>query len=763
MAMNRIVIGFICIAIFFTSCGVKKYLPAGEKLYRGATIKIHKEPGVTTKTKTLKKLLQTAAKPKPNSFLLGKPYKVWWWYVIGTPKRSKGFKSWLRQKLGEPPVLGSRVNLASTASNMQALLENNGYFHGAVQGDTVSHGYFTRAVYDATVLPQYKLRKITWSNDSTPLLKSIAKAQRRTLLKPGNPYRLSDITEERSRLNLYLKTKGYYFFNPDYIISYADSSSGKHEVDLFLNVKQTIPQDARHAFTIRRIMIFPNYTLLNPPPDTSKRATIAIDSLLIRDTVHLFKPELFKRSITYRPGDLYSSRSQNTTLNRLINLGTFKFVKNRYERAKDTTSHQLNVYYYLTPTKRKSLQAEIDGFSKENKYIGTQLSLNWKNRNTFKGAELLMVKAYAGFELSPNDSLKKNNNIRIGAEASINFPRYVVPFFHIKEGNLFPPRTRILLGYEYFIREILYTKNVFRFQYEFNWKESSSKEHTFAPIAITYLNAVNVTDSFYKAALQNPSILLNVYNEAILGSYYTFTFNTPRAAAKNQLYFTGGIDLSGNIAGLITGAGKVREKTIFNTPFAQYLKADIDIRYKKRFANNLQWANRLQVGAGFPYHNSAMLPFSKQYIIGGSSSLRGFPVRSIGPGSYLPTKRDQLFFQVIGGDYKILANTELRFPIAGKFSGALFADAGNIWTKDTLLFGRAGQLKKDSYKEIAVSAGAGLRFDITVLLIRLDLGIPIRKPYYPDGERWVLSKIAFGNTQWRRDNLIVNIAIGLPF
>ncbi|MEI9956181.1 MAG: BamA/TamA family outer membrane protein [Ferruginibacter sp.] len=214
---------------------------------------------------------------------------------------------------------------------------------------------------------------------------------------------------------------------------------------------------------------------------------------------------------------------------------------------------------------------------------------------------------------------------------------------------------------------------------------------------------------------------------------------------------------------MITGAKSPRSKTVFNTPFAQYAKADIDLRYKQIYKNNVQWANRFELGIGFPYNNSAMLPFSKQYIIGGANSMRGFPVRSLGPGTYLPTLTDKSYFQVIGGDYKILGNTELRFPIAGKLSGATFIDAGNIWTKDTTLFGPAGKLTRNFYKEIAVSSGFGLRFDINVLLIRLDLGIPLRKPYYPDGQRWVFDKIDFGSRDWRRDNLIVNIAIGLPF
>jgi outer membrane protein insertion porin family len=423
----------------------------------------------------------------------------------------------------------------------------------------------------------------------------------------------------------------------------------------------------------------------------------------------------------------------------------------------------LNVYYYLTPAKKKSVQAEIDGFSKENKYVGTQLSLNWRNRNAFKGAELLAVKVYGGLEVSFSDSLKTSNHYRLGGEASINFPRYYVPFIKIRESNLYPPRTRLLLGYEFFRKQLFYTKNVFRTQYEFNWKESSNKQHSLSPVAITYINASNLTDTFRKEALANPALFTNVYSEVILGSFYSYTFNTANPFAKKQWYFMTSLDLSGNIAGLVTGAKRPRQKEIFNTPFSQFVKADADLRYTKKLKNNWDWASRLQVGIGLPYNNSNILPFSKQYIIGGSGSLRGFRMRQIGPGSYLPTLNDQRLFAVIGGDYRLQLNTELRIPLFGRFSSAVFADIGNIWTRDTLLFGRAGKLKKDFYKELAVAAGVGLRVDVGVILLRLDLGIPLRKPYLPDGQRWVLNKVALGDRYWRQQDMILNIALGYPF
>ncbi len=755
--------GVILIALC-AGCSVRRFLPEGESMYRGPSIEVQRQPNTKTSKRQLQKQLTLAVRPKANKFFLGQPYKVWWWYVIGEPKRKKGVRAYFRNRLGAPPVLSSKINASVTAENMQAFLENRGYFHSTVSGDTINDRYFVRAVYKANVFPEYTIKNVIWVNDSSDLVKLLQEKQREGILKDGNPYRLSDIEAETDRLDAYIKTRGYYYFNPSYILAYADSTVGNNQVDIYLNIKQSTPENARHPYTVNNIMIFPNYTLLLPPPDTSKSGTYTYDSLLIRDTVHKFKPNLFKNVITYRPGNVYSSRDQNTTLNRLINLGTFKFAKNRYEQVRDSADpYRLNVYYYLTPAKKKSLQGQLDGFSKENRYVGSQLSLNWRNRNVFRGAELLAVRAYGGFEISFADTLKNSNNFRIGGEASITVPRFILPFFKIKENNMYPPRTRFLVGYEFFNKQYYYTKNIYRLQYELNWRESSNQEHLVAPLAVAFINGGNLTDSFGKQVLFNPALLTNIQSELIMGSYYNYTYNTANPFAKRQWYFRGGLDLAGNIAGLVSGARNPREKEIFNTPFAQFVKADIDMRYQLKFRNKWDWANRLQVGIGFPYNNSSALPFSKQYVIGGSASLRGFQMRQIGPGSHLPTAADQRYYQVIGGDYRFQFNTEVRIPLVAKLSSAVFLDIGNIWTKDTLLFGRAGQLKKDFYKELAMGAGAGLRFDAGLVLLRVDIGIPLRKPFFPENERWVIDKIQLGDKAWRQENFIVNIALGYPF
>lgn len=762
--MLKTILSISILVIVASSCSVKKFLPKEERLYRGATIIVEKWGEVNTTTHSLKKDLKLSSKPRSNKFLWGQPYQVWWWYVIGEPKRPRGIRAFIRNKLGEAPVFSNSVNAKVTAANMQSFLENRGFFHSTVSGDTINSDYFTRAVYKARVHPQYTINEISWVDDSTDLVKLLKEKQQDGILRKGNGYRLSDIQAEIDRLDGLVKMHGYYYFNPDYIMAYVDSTIGNNKVDLYLSIKSSAPTIARHPYTINQVMIFPNYTLLQPPPDTSKTGTFNMDGLLIRDTVQKIKPVLFKRVITYRPGSLYSSREQNTTLNRLINVGTFKFVKNRFTPVRDTADpYRLNVFYYITQAKQKSIQAELNGFSKENRFIGSQFSVTWRNRNAFKGAQLLAFKAYGAFEMSFSDSLKNANNFRIGGEASISFPRYYIPLFRPKESYLYPPRTRILLGYELFRKQYFYSKNIYRARYEFNWKETSNKEHSLSPISLTYINAGNITEVFGKQMLLNPALGVNTYSELIPGSFYAYTFTTANPFAKKQLYFRGSVELAGNIAGLITGAREPRQKKIFNTPFAQYTKADMDLRYQTRLKNNFDWANRLQIGIGIPYNNSNILPFTRQYMIGGSGSLRGFQMRQMGPGSYLPTLYDQWYYQVIGGDFKLQLNTEMRMPLFGRFSAAAFVDAGNIWTKDTLLFGEAGKLKKDFYKEIAVGAGVGLRIDAGVILLRMDLGVPLRKPHLPDGQRWVFNKIALGDGAWRRENLVLHIALGYPF
>lgn len=752
-------------AFFTTGCSISKKIPAGSYLYKGASFSITKDEANKIKTGSIKRQLKKITAPIRNKRILGFPYKVWFWYAIGEPKKQKGLRYWLRNKFGEAPVLNTMVDVKTNAANFKSFLENEGYFKTNASGDTIIKGYQSKAVYKIKVGWPYIINSFSWMIDSASNLgRDIATMDpKENYIKKLKQYNLADIKAERTRTDIHLKTKGYYYFSQDNIISWVDSTIGNKKVNIFFKIKQDIPLAAVIPQTMRRIVLFPNYTLLTPPPDTSKNGMEKINGIYIRDTVKYLKANALTRSITYRENDLYNIKEHNKTLNRFINMGVFKFVKSRYLGSSDTLNPRyLDVYYYLTPMQRKSLQAEVAQFSKTNSFTGAQFNLNYKSRNIFGGAEYLQAKAYTAFEVSGSDSLSSNNNFRVGGEVSIVAPRFIVPF-RLKESNYFPPKTKFTISYEWLRRRALYTKNFFRFQYEFTWKETINKEHTFAPIAITYNTTSNLSAKYSNDLSLNYPLQLSNKPEIIVGSFYNFSYNTINPNAANIYYFNANADIAGNLLGLVNKAKGAYSKTILGAYYSQYAKLDFDGRYSRKLSKNFYWANRLIVGAGLPYGNSLFLPFSRQFIIGGGGSVRGFQPRQLGPGRARATALQQLNYPQVGGDYKIEANTELRFPLVSRLRGAMFADAGNIWVKDTLLYGGAGQLTKNFMQDIAVSAGLGLRLDISILLIRLDVAIPFRKPYLDRGKEWVINQINFSSGAWRKENLVFNIAIGYPF
>ena len=762
--VNRYLIGLGIFLMATTSCSVRKHLPKGTYLYNGSKVAVTKTPDNPVGTKTITKQLKALTFPKKNKMILGYPYQVGIWYALGEPRRKNGIKSFLKNRLGEPPQLSTMVKLKSNEENLLAFVENHGYFKSAVSSSSSVKGYKMTAIYDVKLPRPYSIDSINWSLDSTLLSRDILSIDNRPrLLKPNEQFNLDNIKAETRRTDLALKTKGYYYFSPDYIKTYLDTSAGNHKANVFFSIREETPVLARVPQTIQSIVLFPNYTLIYPPPDTSKTGLTEYKGILIRDTIRQFKPSALINSLTYRPGSLYNLEIHNESLNRFIKMGAFKFVKSRYEPAGDSADLSLmNVYYYLTPYKRRSLNAELGGFSKSNSFTGAQINVNWKNRNLLAGAEQLAVKTYAAIETSSVDTLKKNNNWRVGGEVTLTIPRFIAPF-RIKESHYAPPFTRFTMGYEWVRRQLYYTKNFLHFQYDLSWRQRNGMDHLLAPVSITLNNTTAFSDTYQQKLNQYP--LLNYANlpELLLGTLYNLTYSTRNTLASNIFYLSANVDASGNLLGLFNKSDTPFSKKIGGAYFAQYLKLDLDARYTRKLTGKSQWANRIFIGIGMPYGNSAYLPFTKQFVIGGGNSLRGFKPRTLGPGTVLTSADQQAIYPQIGGDYKLEMQTEFRFQVSGPLHGALFADAGNIWTKNELLYGSNGKLKGNLLNSIAVDAGVGIRYDINVLIIRLDVGIPLRKPWLANGRQWVLDDIDFSKGQWRRDNMIFNFGIGYPF
>ena len=759
----QIISGLISI-IFINACNIQKNLPQGTFLYNGTKVNIEKINDFQGKPKPIAKELEKITAPPKNKMILGYPYKLALWYAIGEPKKQSGFKYWLRNQLGEPPVLNTAVDVKANSINLQAYLENKGYFKSTVSGTIETKGYKQKAIYFAKVSKPYVFDSITWTLDSSELSRNILSLKNKSqYVKKGEQFDLESIKAERNYIDLSLKRIGFYYFSPDFIKVYLDTTKGRNLLNVFYTIKSETPRNARYPQVINSVTIFPNYTLVLPPPDTSKLQFIDYNGYFIRDTVNTYLPRTLVRPLTYKPGDKYNLNEHNNTLNRYINMGQFKFVKSRYESIGDTlTPKKIDVYYYLTPLKKKNLSLEIAGFTKSNSFNGGQINVNSKNRNLFKGAEQFNVKLYGAVETSSVDTLSANNNFRAGTEISLIVPRFVTPF-RIKENYYFLPITKFVLGYEWIRRQQLFTKNFIRLQYVLSWKESMKKEHTLTPLSIIYNNATNFSPQYLDQINKFPVLSYAVLPELITSTSYNFSYNTNNSRAADIVFFNGNMDIAGNVFGLVSKPESAFSKKIAGAYFAEYVKFDVELRYSRKLQTDIYLSNRLNIGIGIPYGNSSYLPFTRQFVIGGSNSLRGFVPRRLGPGRILTTAEQQIAYPQIGGDYKLEAQTELRFPIIGYFKGAVFADAGNIWSKNSLIFGEDARFNKQFMQDIAVDAGIGLRVDIRVLILRLDVGIPLRKPWLPRGSEWVVDKIDFGNSTWRRENIVLNIGIGYPF
>ena len=761
------IIGPMAVAVslaLITSCNNTRYLPKNESLYVGAKINVKAPELKKGQRKAIKSELAALTRPKPNSSILGLRPKLWLWNIGGNPKKKFSIRRIIKN-MGEPPVLLSDVNLERNNKVLQNHMENNGYFNAEVAGEISNKKRRATAIYTVVPGALYRINDVTFRADSSDLQKAILRTRRRTLLKKNAPFDLEVVKAERIRIDERLKNLGFYFHSPEDLIVDIDSTIGDHKINMYVASKPETPFQATKRYRINDVVIYPTYSINGSGNDTSRKYGVLYQGYYVIDSSKFYKPKLFMQAMQFSKGDIYNRREHNATLQRLINLGIFKFVKNRFEVAGDTT---LNAYYYLTPLPKKSLRIELGGNTKSNNLTGSQVTLGFTNRNALRGGEILTVDVSAGSEVQVSGNFRGYNTFRLGAEANLAVPRFIVPFIYLNPRGGFVPRTNFQLGYEILKRQDLYTLNSFKGALGYTWKESLQKEHTFYPISVQYVQPVKVTQLYKDKSKEDRTLQKVIDTQFILGANYSYLMNQMIGSRipRNGFYFNGLVDVSGNIAGIVN-KGSVKggdTARIFGAPYSQYLKLESDFRYYRQLGNESVWASRIDAGIGFPYGNSAEIPFIKQFFIGGNNSLRAFRSRSLGPGTYHPAIDTSVGFTPDqSGDIKLEVNTELRFKIIKPVYGAAFIDAGNIWLYNENIYKPGAKFSKKFLNELAVGTGLGVRVDITILVLRLDVAFPIRKPWLPEKKRWVIKDVDFGNSTWRKDNVIFNLAIGYPF
>ncbi|WP_460501016.1 translocation and assembly module lipoprotein TamL [Hymenobacter agri] len=761
------------------SCSGLQYIPKGEKLYTGSKVTIN-APEKLPNQAALQTELESVVRPKPNTAILGQRPKLYFWH-LGVGKK-KGLGKTLADKFGEPPVLLSQVKAAATRDLISNRLHNNGYLRGTTTSEVKEQEKTAQVNYTANAGPLYRYTEVNFPKRDTLIDAAIRRTQGESLLKVGDPYNLNTLTAERVRIDAALKNQGYYYFSPDLLIFQVDSTLDK-KATVDLRVKPTAPDKTLRPYWLDQVSLNTDYILT----DSTRHQPIRYKGYQYFPDEKIFKASAITRATFLYPDSVFRRRRRDQTLSRLMNLGTFRFVEIRFKPAAagDTTvttpagtpyqRARLDAEVLMTQLKKKSLRAEVQLATKTNGFTGPALIVAFRNRSALRGGEQLIINGTASTETQTGggNASVGLTSYELGVNAQLLIPRLVVPDLPLLDVHLpnsdFQPRTIIGAGYKTVTRAGYFREDLFNFNYGYTWKTKITNEQEIRPIDITYVRLANQTQPFTDLLNSRPYLRSAFQQQFILASSYRYTYNQQvLEQRRQQIYFSGQVEGSGNVAqGIASSFGFPKtdgKYTIGGQQFSQYLKFDLELREYYRLNANPTSGNRivarLQAGIGMPYGNSDVLPYPKQYGIGGPNSVRAFPARGVGPGTYRPATGDQInnqFYDQVG-DIRLEGNVEYRQDLFPYVKGAVFVDAGNIWLANPDLArpgqnadgtpdGRYGQFQLNSFmKELAVGYGAGIRIDVNFFVIRFDYALPLRDPTGKTGGAGRL-----------------NLAIGYPF
>lgn len=750
------------------SCSVAKFVPQGKVLYSGSEIVLETEED-TIQTKNVAAELNTLIPQKPNSKILG--MRLGLYYHFKAQNEKPGFiNKWLNKKIGEEPVYLSDVDPQRVKELILNRLDNRGFFYSKVTSEIDSTKKFANITYTTTLPKPYVLEKFELQKDSLPIYTEIEEILAETQIKKGNRFDLELMKFERQRIDNELKQRGYYNFNPDFLIFEADTNRYKTpKFDLLLRLKKNTPTKSIIPYTIDSITVFPKYAI----GDSSAIAeSTTVNGINFVQNEEFFKPKQLQPYILFENGQKYNASTARLTSNRLSSIGSYKYVNIQF-KEKDTSaltdgSGSLDMDILLSPLTKRSVRAELQGVTKSNGFAGPGVSVSYNNRNVFDAGETLSITGNFSYETQLSGINNSGlSSIAGGLKADLIIPRLIT--FSPSRFRYTVPKTKISLGADFLDRSKLYTLTSFNTSFGYTWNANKYVYHELNPISVNYVNLTNTTDEFEEILDNNPFLKSSFEQQFIAGLTYKFSYNELVDADKpNPIFVATNIDIAGNALHLFSGGSD----TAFGLDYAQYAKMDIDFRYYLRWKNEQTFISRVYAGWGIPFGNSTTLPFVKQFFSGGPYSVRAFQIRSLGPGSFTSNDSNSSFFDQ-SGNLRLESNLEYRFPIFSYLKGAFFADAGNVWltydpeisddeSAEGIAFNEQlrsqGKFGSDWIKELGVGVGFGLRVDIQSFVIRLDLASPVRVPYKPEGQR---SRVPFFDGG--DNNLMFNFAIGYPF
>ena len=757
----------IVLSGFIFSCSSTKFVPQDKYLLDKYQIKSeHKSVN--------KEDLSIYIKQKPNKKILGFKFHLSV-YNLSRQNKDNWLNRWLRT-IGEEPVILDEYLTSKTAGQLELYLLNKGYYNAEVTDTTIYKNKRAKIVYELKPNEPYIIGDVEYSFEDQNLEKYVFADTISCLLKRGNNFDVDILSQERERIERLLKNKGFYNFSKEYVFYKADSSRQSKRVEVTLVIKNyrqfredgSFEEMSHPRYRIGSVSILTNFNSRQALTDGgeyfSKQDTIMVDSIyIIYNEKQNVKSGIVLSSDFVIPGDYYNMENVNQTYRNLSSLQLFRLVTIEFSEATGEnygTERMLNCTIQLTPFILQSYAVELEGTNSSGN-IGGGGNLIYQHRNLFRGAENFDLRFKGAVETIKESSTSSfGNMLELGTEATLNIPKFLLPFRTEQFIKKFNPKTTLKLAYNY-QRRPDYTRTVANASFGYVWKGNKYLTHIINPIELNLVQIPYKSPEFIDW-LEGRYIYYSYQPHLVSVTNYSMIFtNQNIQKSKDFIYVKFNAESAGNFlysAYSVAGAEKTDGAyKLFNTDFAQYVRGDIDFRHYNILNPYSSLVYRLFAGAGLPYNNSTALPFEKKYFSGGANSIRAWQVRDLGPGSYKELTQGTYSNQT--ADVKLEANLEYRFKLFWVLEGALFVDAGNIWAinknddREGALF-----MLNSFYKDIAVGTGFGTRFDFSFFIFRFDLGIKTRDPVYPDGEKWV-----FGNRKLGRSDFVLNLGIGYPF
>lgn len=771
MNKNTFLVGLLC--VFLSACSTTKNLPEGETLYTGIDkLEVVNEDktlaGVTALTE-----VEAALAYAPNNAIFGSsslrwpiPFGLWVYNGFEKYQDKRGVGRWIFDHLGKSPILMSSVNGETRAKVATNLLHDYGYFNGTVSYQEVpqKNPKESKVNYVIDMAQPYFLDSIAYLKYPHYADSLIRSTRSQSVLKSGENFSVLRLEEERQRLSSLFRNHGYYYYRPEFTTYRADTLQKPGYVSLQVVPRNGIPAEAKKQYYIGKTSVYLTGYNDEPPTDTLRLRTMDI---YYNGKKPGIRPSALMRNFFFRKGELFSQDRQTFTQEAIARMGVFRYSEFRYE-PKDTTANgdTLNVNMYATFDKPYNAELELNVTTKSTDQTGPGAIFKITRNNFQRMGANLSFEVRGSYEWQTNSNVEGNssklNSYELGTSLSLDFPRLILPW---KDNDLrrsrYPQKTSFkiygnLLNRARFFNMLSFGGNV---TYEF--RKSRLWKHTVTPFQLTFNTLMSTTERFDSITATNPSLALSLGDQFIPSMNYTFTYDNARLKKDYQLWWENSITSAGNVTSLLYAAlgenFSEKNKKLLGTPFAQFLKLTSEVRALFKVGEKQHIAARFMGGVLWSYGNQTIAPYSEQFYIGGANSLRAFTVRSVGPGTYNPGQNTKYGYLDQTGDIKLEANVEYRFPIFGELYGATFLDAGNVWLmrKDENRPGGEFSLK-NFVKSIALNTGVGVRYDLTFLVIRLDMGIALHVPYET-------GKSGYYNIPKFKDGLGLHFAIGYPF